>query len=109
MAYRTSKKAEFPRKTFGDFLTYQFHNLKRARTKGTFVRFGTGEERFGVITRVVPNGVYVQEFREPSYKEGIGLRKVGKPFFANQKRFWEHLGEKGAVGIETFEGYPVFD
>lgn len=81
-----------------------YHIPQLARRKGTFVRFGAGEEKFGVITKVVPKGVYVQEFREPTGKEEIGLVRVGKPFFASEKRFEEHLGEKGAVAIDLGGG-----
>ncbi|CAK0755884.1 hypothetical protein CCP3SC1AL1_2210006 [Gammaproteobacteria bacterium] len=63
-----------------------YHLEELARKKGTFVKFGEGEERFGIITRVVPDGVYIQEFREPTEKEEIGLVKVGKPFFASEKK-----------------------
>jgi hypothetical protein len=74
---------------------------ERAREKGTIVTFGKGEERFGIITEVLPNGVHIQEFREPTDKEEWGLKKVGTPFFAEAERFRKHLGEKGAIGIDV--------
>jgi hypothetical protein len=72
---------------------------KKARTKGTFVRFGEGEERFGEIVKIVPKGVFIQEI--VSDKE-LGMKLQGKPFFVKQERFERHLGEAGAVGVEVF-------
>lgn len=72
---------------------------KKARQKGTVVRFGEGENRLGVITKVVPKGVYVQELNE-SKKGRFGLQPMGKPFFVKQERFEKHLGEKSAIGVD---------
>jgi Tfp pilus assembly protein PilP len=74
-----------------------YHIPQLARTKGTFVRFGAGEEKIGKITKVVPKGVYVQEFVSDKV---IGWKKKGEPFFVRQKRLERHLGEAGAVSPE---------
>jgi hypothetical protein len=81
-----------------------YGRARLSRTVGTLVRFGTGEDRMGAITRATRRGAWVQEYRQPKYEEGFGFVKVGDPFFVRKERFRKHLGEKGAVGIDYMFG-----
>jgi hypothetical protein len=67
------------------------------RTRGTMVRYGTGEEETGVITSVTAKGVWVQPIKQDA---DFGFRPAGKKIFIHKERFEKHLGEKGAVSPE---------